>query len=432
MKQNIILFLSVILLISGVNAQNVEITSSKIEKNGDDVTISFDIKAEKISTNYMLTFTPVIWNGEREESLRSIVVVGRNRAIIQRRNGLTVDGVVIENNSLVRSYEVSAPFEEWMGGASIRIDRELEGCCGGDFLSPIALSNNILKPTLLPIIPLFERDIKAYHLDKFHDLINDYPFVAHVGSKSDDGLVIYFEQASSTLKSSYMDNARSIERVVEAIRLIESEPNVELIRVTVRGATSPEGSFAYNQRLGQNRAESFIDYFDQYITPDFFKIENIGENWRGLYLMVESSTMESRDEVLSIIANDSIFEGRELKLMNLDGGDPYMYMFEEFFPKLRKASYIQVFYDIKPNEEFVKIDRASGLIELKRYQLAIDLLQGVTPTPYTNNLIGVCYMQMEDLKNARTYLQRAIDGGSSDAKENLKRLNYQQDNIQYN
>ena len=147
--------------------------------------------------------------------------------------------------------------------------------------------------------------------------------------------------------------------------------------------------------------------------------------------MVEKSDMMYKSEVLSIIDNYSIHNGRELRLINLRGGVPYNYMYKTFFTKLRTASYVQVFYDIKPSDELIKIDRASKLIILKNYKEALDILKDVTLTPYTNNLIGVCYMMTEDIVNARISLQKAIEGGNIDAQNNLIRLDYQQNNIQY-
>ena len=148
--------------------------------------------------------------------------------------------------------------------------------------------------------------------------------------------------------------------------------------------------------------------------------------------MVSRSNMEHKEAVLSIITNYGIYNGREKKLMELKQGDPYRYMLKMFFPALRKASYIQVCCTIKPNSDFAKIDQAALFIEHKTYSEALILLQQVTPTSYVNNLIGVCYMMLQDAVKARLYLKLAIDGGNKEAKINLDKLDYQRDNIQYN
>ena len=384
--QNTILVLLALLFSGGVNAQKVDITNPTIDKIDNSViicfdaiveTISYDGKIAKISTNSMLTLTPILWSADKEHSLPPIVVMGRNRAIMQARKGGIKAGSIVAKSNETTPYKITIPFEKWMEGVSLRMDRVLEGCCDKVMLSPTSIANNILNPTLPPIVPLFESDIKMAYLRDFQSTVNDYPFVHISGEKADsekNGLIIYFKQGVTTIQKSYMDNENSLRKIQEAIELIESESNIKLTKISIVGGSSPEGTFIYNQKIGQSRAESLINYLSHDVNYYVFDVENIGENWSGLYRMVENSNMEYKDEVLSIIDTYSIHGGREKKLMDLKVGNPYRYMLKEFFPELRKASYVQIFYDIKPNEEFVKIDRASEFIKVKSYKAALKLV----------------------------------------------------------
>lgn len=56
--------------------------------------------------------------------------------------------------------------------------------------------------------------------------------------------------------------------------------------------------------------------------------------------------MDYKDEVLEIIKNTSVEEGRETKLMRLRGGVPYRYLLKNIFPGLRVAI-CKVNYDIR-------------------------------------------------------------------------------------
>lgn len=430
--QNIILLLSALLLSSVTSAQKVNIINPIIEKIGDNVFISFDAKIDKVSTNYMLTLTPVLWVGNKEQALPPIIVIGRNMSIIQARRGEVIEGNIIENSSITTSYKANIPFKKWMGGISFRIDKILEGCCTKEMLTPMAILKNKLEPTLPFITPLFESRLKSFFLDNFKEVIKDYPFVGYIRDETrPDGLDIYFELDRSVIKESFMENATSIQKIHKVIKLIKSSHNIELTKITITGGTSPEGSVLHNKRLGQNRSESVINYFSKEIDPSIFSVENIGENWDGLYSIVKSSEMKYRDEVLSIIDNYPIDKGRERQLKKLGNGKPYRYMLKEFFPKLRRASYVQVFYDIKLDDNDTKIEKASELIKASNYQAAIAMLLEAKQTPYTKNLIGVCYMMTKDVVNARIYFQRAIYDGSDEAQKNLNLLDYQKDNIQY-
>jgi len=432
--QNIILFLSILLLSYSATAQDVDITNPSIEKIGDRVTISFDANIDEVSTDYMLTLTPTLWSGAREQSLSPIVVMGRRKSIMQARKGGVKEGIVVAKADEITSYKVILPFGVWMGGVSLRMDRVLEGCCGREVLAPISIVSEVLKPTLLPVTPLFRSDVKSDILDDFQQIVQAYPFLylsdTAADPKSDD-VIIYFKQGSTTIDGLYQNNSNSLRKIQDALALIKATPNMNLTKITIVGVTSPEGSFSLNKRIGQARAESLVNYLSQDVDSTLFNIGSVGENWDGLYSMVEQSNMAYRNEVLSIIDSYGIFEGREKRLMNLRGGSPYMYMLKEFFPGLRKTSYVRVFYGITPNDEFTKTDKASQFIKANSYNEALQLLQEIAPTPYTENLMGVCYMMLEDAVNARLYLQRAIDGGNGDAPNNLEQLNYQRDNIQY-
>ena len=57
--------------------------------------------------------------------------------------------------------------------------------------------------------------------------------------------------------------------------------------------------------------------------------------------------MEYRQEVLDIIDSYTIEqEERKTKLKQLAEGKPYAYMLDSFYPSLRNAGYLQVYYDI--------------------------------------------------------------------------------------
>ncbi|MDR0766044.1 MAG: hypothetical protein LBF09_03785, partial [Odoribacteraceae bacterium] len=58
-----------------------------------------------------------------------------------------------------------------------------------------------------------------------------------------------------------------------------------------------------------------------------------------------------RDEVLRVIDTKPVWDPRSrvsrmTLLKQLRGGEPYRYMARHFFPMLRNAAYIKVFYDV--------------------------------------------------------------------------------------
>ena len=66
-------------------------------------------------------------------------------------------------------------------------------------------------------------------------------------------------------------------------------------------------------------------------------VSGAGEDWDGLRSAVEESDMPEKADVLSIIDGYGVFEGRELRLMNMRGGQTYRRMLRELFPPLRRV-----------------------------------------------------------------------------------------------
>ena len=427
--RNIILLLFILLFSATVSAQIVDVSDIAVKKIDNNVTISFSVEATKISANSMLTMTPVLWSDNNRQSLSKIVIQGRNRAIMDSRKAETLESTDVLGRSQNRKqYETTIPFEEWMRGATLSMDRVSDRCSRKKRFQSVDIVNNVLEATSLSVVPIFGSNALEVYLAEFQESLDDSAIVYFIGSKGaidadSKGLFISFRQGSSVVDESYMDNQTSIRKMRETIKLINSNANVYVAKLIITGGSSPEGSSIYNEKISQDRAESLVDYFSADIDSDIFEIENIGENWLGLVRMVKSSDMAYRDEVLYIIDNYSVANGRERRLMELAGGNPYRYMLKEFFPELRKASSIKVLYDIHPNGELITVDKASEAIQLGDYRRALNLLKDVEPTPYTDNLKGVCYMMIEDAGSARVYFQRAIDGGNSDAQKNLNALN---------
>ena len=72
--------------------------------------------------------------------------------------------------------------------------------------------------------------------------------------------------------------------------------------------------------------------------------------------LVAASDMKDKRAVLNIIDNTPLWDssrqiGRQGELMRLNGGTTYRYMYNHFFPQLRNATYIKIYYgNIKMDE----------------------------------------------------------------------------------
>lgn len=155
------------------------------------------------------------------------------------------------------------------------------------------------------------------------------------------------KQLSLAIPSTYETHEMSrIDSLFTSMRVEYNTHHVASI--TIVGLTSIEGTFKDNLDKSQERA----DKVRRYILNRYPEYENItittqayGEDWDGLRNLVESSSLRDRAEILSIIDNVGIFNGREKQLMDLRGGQPYLQMKREFFPLLRRVKILVTYIE---------------------------------------------------------------------------------------
>ena len=99
---------------------------------------------------------------------------------------------------------------------------------------------------------------------------------------------------------------------------------------------------------------------------------------------------------------------------------------KHFFPELRNACYISVYYDVLEDTAADTINRAMALIREGRYAEAREMLREVESDPRAFNAIGVRLMMQQQEEKAREWFSRALaEGDPAEAelvRENLKQI----------
>ena len=163
-----------------------------------------------------------------------------------------------------------------------------------------------------------------------------------------DTLEVYFHQGYSTWDPAYRGNGKRMEDFIRRFeRFHEDSTFRKITKIHISAGCSPEGSWAFNQRLSRNRVKSIRNVLDRYIElPDSIIVEKaIGINWEGLYEFVKADPkVPHRDEVIYIIENTpelyttidgETMELRKKRLVWNNDGKPWRYMYDNFFPTLR-------------------------------------------------------------------------------------------------
>lgn len=165
------------------------------------------------------------------------------------------------------------------------------------------------------------------------------------GEVSDPGQVsapIYFQIGKSTIDPTFMGNRANMDRFVKALREILSNPDYVVNTVRVVGMASPDGSRERNEELAGARARALADFLirETGIAEDKIDVVNGGENWNGLFAMIEASKdIPDKAKMLEfreLYSGDRDALKRSMQYYN--GSRAWKFMYQYFFPILRTGA----------------------------------------------------------------------------------------------
>lgn len=488
---------------------NIFTENVRLHTDGEKrLSIEFDINPGGIliSANEQLVMNPLITDHQGNSlALPSVFVNGRRRNRVERRmkqiSRHTSDPEMVYK--VVRAgrkggvdkirYRAAVAHEPWMDNAGLYLQSEFCGCGGNgqEFAERlVAASMGDTAPDLAGMDGGYDGTTGTVSGATAGDsctltaggcALTPYvtffePARENVKRRSEEGSAyITYLPGSALLQPSLADNHGELEKIAESLSLAGSDAqgNLAITGVSITSWASPEGEFDMNMKLSQKRADALKRYIeDGFSLPEGCRLtsEGKGEDWEKLAELVQADPhVESKAEVLRIMTQTGIFDGREKQLMNLAGGRPYRYLMQRYFPLLRRSDYrieytVPVF-GLEYGKEILE-HRPGMLSQYELYQIAFSypmgspmfckvfhtarilfptdrtsqfnlgatcllegkageagaLLQGFENDPLAWNNLGVLYMMQGRYKDAHAYLNRAVGSGNREAVENLKIL----------
>lgn len=347
--------------------KRIDIKALTIRPEGENVDISFIVQAGEraIRSNQMIKVMPVLVNGESRRELTPVAVRGRKSYLSQKRRAaaanvpLTDEGMILIERGKTYNYQTSVPASVLSPGSTLVFESDVMICLNEGEAVQVADNDLVAIRTevIAPPIVIPEPKVTVAEM-----IAAEYPFVERVPETgirfTDDmrelALIVYYRLNKFDIDFSYRENAHILRQIITAIKLIQESDDSKISGILLAGFASPEGAAQHNQMLGERRGNALRDYLvkETGLTANQFVMHNGGADWEGLRMLVEKSDMRYRDQVLEIIENTPVWDaknnvGRMGKIMRLDGGNVYRSMLKEFFPDLRNAAYIKVYYENK-------------------------------------------------------------------------------------
>lgn len=210
----------------------------------------------------------------------------------------------------------------------------------------------------LPITPLPEMNIE--YLPAADEELGDsafysrYPYVVIIDEGEDPEIddEYFYQYAASVIfkvsKTTIPADDKTVKELRETVFPRISRDSLKIVRVKMRGAASPEGSVALNQRLSLGRQKALYNFVKNYIDipeGDSLVLETETEDYTYLYKrMMQDGDPDSErvKQLFDTYMPKQQYVQLENALKAIDGGRLWRRMLVTYFPSLRAARMVIV------------------------------------------------------------------------------------------
>lgn len=448
------------------SVDGVKIDKLNMERSGSYVVVDMDVdlSALDVESSRAVLLTPRIVRGADTLALSSVGVYGRNRYYYYVRNGgsmLSGEGEKsyrASNKPEVVDYHAVVPYESWMNGSKLILDRSDYGCC-----------SRLLDNQHGILVPRFPID--GY----MPVLVYMHPKAEAVKSRSLSGSAfIDFPVNQTDIRPNYRENRAELNKILATIDSVKNDRDISITSLTIKGFASPEGSYANNERLAKGRTEALMAYvqvlyhFDASVVHTSYE----PEDWAGLRNFVVASDLANKEAIIALIDGDRKPDVKDWTIKK-NYPEDYKFLLLNCYPALRHSDYkveyvIRSYTDVKeieqvwrsnpqklsleefyllaqtyqpgsddfnevfetavrmyPNDEVANLNAANIAMQKKQLDAAKRYLAKAGNSAEAIYARGVYAVLTNDLEGAKTYLEQAQVKGISQAAVTLKEIENQ-------
>jgi outer membrane protein OmpA-like peptidoglycan-associated protein len=447
---------------------NVRVSNVSVKEDHGTVRVHFtmDASSYRIRQNVKMAITPILYNQDKESRLREVILYSRSSRIIDERNRVAVsDGAFIAKDNKKIVYDASIPYQTWMNGGALRLDILQHDCC-----SQASATQNVASDLRLHI-PVYEINPALMYAQ---------PAVETTKSRSESGSAfVEFKQGSSLLLPDFRKNKGELQKISNSIDIVNHEKGTAVTGITLTGSSSPEASWSYNAKLADSRVNKVKNYIAStyHVNQNLFHTNTIPEDWAKLKILVESSSLPDKDQLLAVINSSLSPDAKEAKLARMA---VHATLLNDIYPQLRKVDY-QVNYNVRrfalaeamsviktspknlsldemyqvaqtypqnspqyidimlqaakifPNDDTANLNAAMAALAKHDTVAAEQYIRQIKTKariPMVDNAKGVLALMKGDYDTAEGYLQSAAQAGLQAAQKNLEELAKKRENSQ--
>lgn len=464
MNRRFIFTVTAILTVFACFAQTTEEVAVKdftleLKEDGHlNLDIDVDLTHLDVKPTQVVVLTPCIINEADTFKFKSIGVYSRNRRIFYQRNmemKPTGTGDINLKASEARdviNYNDSTFFMDWMDGSKLELVRTDFRCCGQS-----ALVDRTELVGRFPLEPYFPELI---YLRPQHEVVK----IREIKGSA----FIDFPVSKTVINPTYRNNILELAKIIGTIDSVKNDSDITINSIFIKGFASPESPYSNNTRLAKGRTEALKEYVEglYHFGEGFIKTDFEPEDWAGLERYVEASSLQHKEEILAVIRSDREPDNKEW-FIKKNWPDEYRYLLANCYPALRHSDYT-IEYEVKsyiepadiekvlhtapqnlsleeffilaqsyevgsekyndlfetavhmyPNDPVANLNAANTAILRNDYRTAmlrLDRAKGLPESIYT---LGALETYMGNLKEAKSYFEKAKTLGISQAEDAL-------------
>ena len=138
------------------------------------------------------------------------------------------------------------------------------------------------------------------------------------------------------------DNGRQLDKITGLMRQIIEQQEFYVDTITLTAASSPEGGYAFNDRLSQGRAQALKQYLVKRYgrgIDTMLTVRWVAEDWPELTLRIRTDkSIENREAILALIARETNPDRRKQSIRQRFPED-YAYIRSVIYPQLRAVNF---------------------------------------------------------------------------------------------
>ena len=330
------------------------------ERNGR-VTIDFIVTLPKelLGTSRSVVITPILHKPDESVPLEDLVIRGGRFSLLQERDywqyatyvdrfrpdtvgreaafnrfvkfpypqDARLDSLVESRNAVMYYYSQEVKTDETSKKLLITLEGQVLAVDDSAYRLPSVDTLSYIVSSMLSFVDTMPR----YRIK----VIDKYVTV------SDRNYIQYFV-GDTRVVDTLGDNRRQLDKITGLMRQIVEQEEFYVDTITLTAASSPEGSYVFNDRLSQGRAQALKQYLAKRYgrrIDTMLTVKWIAEDWPELTQRIRTDKgIENREAILELIAGEKNPDQREQAIRQQFPED-YAYIRSMIYPQLRAVNF---------------------------------------------------------------------------------------------